>query len=39
MTAGAPFADDASTSREIAFDKIRARIVGTALAAERLGCG
>ena len=35
----APFADDASTSREIAFDKIRARIVGTALAAERLGYG
>ena len=35
----APFADDASTSREIAFDKIRARIVGTALAAERLGHG
>ena len=33
----APFADDASTSREIAFDKIRARIAGTALAAERLG--
>jgi 5-methyltetrahydropteroyltriglutamate--homocysteine methyltransferase len=33
----APFADDASTSREIAFDKIRARIAGTALAAQRLG--
>jgi 5-methyltetrahydropteroyltriglutamate--homocysteine methyltransferase len=33
----APFADDASTSREIAFDKIRARVRGTALAAERLG--
>jgi 5-methyltetrahydropteroyltriglutamate--homocysteine methyltransferase len=32
----APFADDASTSREIAFDKIRARIAGTALAAGRL---
>jgi 5-methyltetrahydropteroyltriglutamate--homocysteine methyltransferase len=31
-----PFADDASTSREIAFEKIRARIVGTALAADRL---
>ena len=33
----APFADDASTSREIAFAKIRARIAGTALAAQRLG--
>jgi 5-methyltetrahydropteroyltriglutamate--homocysteine methyltransferase len=32
----APFADDASTSREIAFEKIRARVAGTALAAERL---
>jgi 5-methyltetrahydropteroyltriglutamate--homocysteine methyltransferase len=32
----APFADDASTSREIAFDKIRARVAGTKLAAERL---
>jgi 5-methyltetrahydropteroyltriglutamate--homocysteine methyltransferase len=32
----APFADDASTSREIAFAKIRARIAGTALAAGRL---
>jgi 5-methyltetrahydropteroyltriglutamate--homocysteine methyltransferase len=32
----APFADDASTSRDIAFEKIRARIAGTALAAERL---
>jgi 5-methyltetrahydropteroyltriglutamate--homocysteine methyltransferase len=35
----APFADDASTSRDIAFEKIRARIAGTALAAERLGLG
>jgi 5-methyltetrahydropteroyltriglutamate--homocysteine methyltransferase len=33
----APFADDASTSREIAFEKIRARVVGTALAVQRLG--
>ena len=33
----APFADDASTSRDIAFDKIRARVAGTALAAQRLG--
>jgi len=32
----APFADDASTSRDIAFAKIRARLAGTALAAERL---
>ena len=29
----APFADDASTSRDIAFEKIRARVAGTALAA------
>jgi 5-methyltetrahydropteroyltriglutamate--homocysteine methyltransferase len=33
----APFADDASTSRETAFEKIRARVAGTALAAQRLG--
>jgi 5-methyltetrahydropteroyltriglutamate--homocysteine methyltransferase len=32
----APFADDASTSREIAFEKIRSRVAGTTLAAERL---
>jgi 5-methyltetrahydropteroyltriglutamate--homocysteine methyltransferase len=32
----APFADDASTSREIAFEKIRARVAGTKLAAQRL---
>jgi len=32
----APFADDASTSRDIAFAKIRARVAGTALAAQRL---
>jgi 5-methyltetrahydropteroyltriglutamate--homocysteine methyltransferase len=31
-----PFADDASTSRETAFAKIRARIDGTRLASERL---
>ncbi|WP_280386431.1 cobalamin-independent methionine synthase II family protein [Nocardia wallacei] len=33
----APFADDTSTSREIAFAKIRSRIAGTALAATELG--
>src|SRR5262249_9468871 len=32
-----PFADDASTSRETAFAKIRARIEGTRLASEQLG--
>ena len=32
-----PFADDTSTSREIAFAKIEARVQGTLLAAERLG--
>ncbi|MFC5826076.1 cobalamin-independent methionine synthase II family protein [Nonomuraea insulae] len=32
-----PFADDTSTSREIAFAKIRARVEGTALAARDLG--
>jgi 5-methyltetrahydropteroyltriglutamate--homocysteine methyltransferase len=31
-----PFGDDTSTARETAFEKIRARVVGTALAAERL---
>lgn len=31
-----PFADDASTSRDIAFAKIRARVEGTRLAAEHL---
>jgi 5-methyltetrahydropteroyltriglutamate--homocysteine methyltransferase len=35
----APFSDDASTSRDIAFEKIRARVAGTALAAEHLGQG
>lgn len=33
----APFADDASTSRDVAFAKIRARVAGTALAARQLG--
>lgn len=32
-----PFFDDTSTSRDTAFEKIRARVLGTALAAERLG--
>lgn len=32
----APFADDVSTSRDTAWAKVRARIEGTALAAERL---
>ncbi len=32
-----PFADDASTSRDIAFAKIRARVAGTKLAGQRLG--
>lgn len=32
-----PFADDVSTSREIAFAKIAARVRGTQLAAEQLG--
>jgi methionine synthase II (cobalamin-independent) len=32
-----PFADDTSTSRELAFAKIRARVEGTALAARDLG--
>lgn len=32
-----PFADDTSTSRDIAFAKITARVEGTALAAEALG--
>jgi 5-methyltetrahydropteroyltriglutamate--homocysteine methyltransferase len=31
-----PFADDTSTSRDIAFQKIRARVVGTKMAAEKL---
>jgi len=32
-----PFSDDRSTSRETAFAKIRSRVLGTALAAEKLG--
>jgi 5-methyltetrahydropteroyltriglutamate--homocysteine methyltransferase len=32
-----PFCDDTTTTRETAFDKIRARVIGTALAANRLG--
>ncbi len=31
-----PFSDDTSTSRDVAFAKIRARVLGTALASERL---
>jgi len=31
-----PFADDSSTSRDIAFEKIRARVEGTRLATEKL---
>jgi 5-methyltetrahydropteroyltriglutamate--homocysteine methyltransferase len=33
----APFADDTSTARDIAFSKVRARVEGTALAARELG--
>ena len=32
-----PFSDDASTSRDTAFAKIRARVLGTALAEEMIG--
>jgi 5-methyltetrahydropteroyltriglutamate--homocysteine methyltransferase len=32
-----PFGDDTSTSRETAFDKIRARVTGTEMASQRLG--
>jgi len=32
-----PFSDDTSTTRDTAFAKIRARVLGTALAAEALG--
>jgi 5-methyltetrahydropteroyltriglutamate--homocysteine methyltransferase len=32
-----PFADDTSTARDVAFAKIRARVEGTAMAAEQLG--
>jgi 5-methyltetrahydropteroyltriglutamate--homocysteine methyltransferase len=34
-----PFCDDTSTTREKAFEKIRARVLGTALASEILGVG
>ena len=34
-----PFSDDTSTSRDTAFAKIRARVLGTALAAEAFGGG
>jgi 5-methyltetrahydropteroyltriglutamate--homocysteine methyltransferase len=33
----APFGDDTSTTREIAFQKIRSRVLGTRMAAEKLG--
>jgi 5-methyltetrahydropteroyltriglutamate--homocysteine methyltransferase len=35
----APFSDDMSTSRDTAFEKIRARVEGTALASKLLGLG
>jgi 5-methyltetrahydropteroyltriglutamate--homocysteine methyltransferase len=35
----APFCDDTSTARETAFEKIRARVLGTELAARKLGLG
>ncbi len=34
-----PFCDDTTTTRDKAFEKIRARVLGTALAAERIGSG
>ena len=34
-----PFCDDTSTSRDTAFEKIRARVLGTALASEAIGGG
>jgi 5-methyltetrahydropteroyltriglutamate--homocysteine methyltransferase len=34
-----PFCDDTSTTRDTAFAKIRARVLGTALASEKLGAG
>jgi methionine synthase II (cobalamin-independent) len=33
----APFGDDTSTARETAFEKIRARVIGTEMAAQQLG--
>jgi 5-methyltetrahydropteroyltriglutamate--homocysteine methyltransferase len=35
----APFCDDTSTTRDTAFEKIRARVLGTELASEFLGVG
>ena len=35
----APFSDDTSTTREVAFAKIRARVVGAELAGKLLGAG
>jgi 5-methyltetrahydropteroyltriglutamate--homocysteine methyltransferase len=32
-----PFSDDTSTSRDTAFAKIQARVLGTTLAAKRIG--
>lgn len=32
-----PFCDDTSTTRDTAFEKIRARVLGTELAAKRIG--
>jgi 5-methyltetrahydropteroyltriglutamate--homocysteine methyltransferase len=34
-----PFCDDTSTTRDTAFEKIRARVLGTALAADLIGGG
>ena len=34
-----PFADDVATARETAFAKIKARVDGTRLAADKLGIG
>lgn len=33
----APFSDDTSTARETAFEKIRVRVLGTEMAAKKLG--
>jgi 5-methyltetrahydropteroyltriglutamate--homocysteine methyltransferase len=34
-----PFSDDTSTSRDTTFEKIRARVLGTALASAAIGVG
>jgi 5-methyltetrahydropteroyltriglutamate--homocysteine methyltransferase len=34
-----PFCDDTSTSRDLAFEKIKSRVLGTALASKALGIG